>query len=68
MSDKVEFRDQIACDICGRFGAFDFGKEKLCGDCYESRGSCCPEFCGDDACDADESDPKIPSKSAPTQS
>jgi hypothetical protein len=35
---------QRACDQCGRFGAFVFDGRHLCGDCYDSCGSCCPEF------------------------
>lgn len=36
--------EDLACDECGRYGAIDFGERKLCPDCYESCGSCCPEF------------------------
>lgn len=36
--------DNLSCDECGRFGAIDFGQRKLCPDCYEHCGSCCPEF------------------------
>jgi hypothetical protein len=35
---------QLVCDQCGRFGAYPFDGRNLCGDCYESCGSCCPEF------------------------
>lgn len=34
----------LPCDECGRYGALDFGERKLCPDCYETCGSCCPEF------------------------
>lgn len=36
--------ENLTCDECGRYGAIDFGERKLCPDCYESCGSCCPEF------------------------
>jgi len=36
------------CERCGRFGAVDFAGKKLCADCYEQIGSCCPEFGADD--------------------
>jgi hypothetical protein len=40
----VRFNERVACSLCGRFGAFDFGHQFLCPSCYESCGSCCPEF------------------------
>jgi hypothetical protein len=42
---NAEFRldENIPCAECGRFGAFPFDGVALCGDCYEQRGSCCPE-------------------------
>lgn len=40
----------LVCDVCGRFGAVEFGDRKLCPDCYEGYGSCCPEF-GREECD-----------------
>jgi hypothetical protein len=43
MSELV-LQQELRCDECGRFGAFDFGARKLCPDCYEHCGSCCPEF------------------------
>lgn len=49
MSNEVRFDDSAACERCGRFGAYRFDGESLCGGCYELRGSCCPEFGGDDA-------------------
>jgi hypothetical protein len=44
MSAEVQFEEKTACDVCGKFGAFAFDGRKLCTDCYESFGSCCPEF------------------------
>ena len=44
MSREVEFQETASCDVCGRFGAFEFDGRKLCPDCYEGCGSCCPEF------------------------
>lgn len=41
---SLQPNEQLACDACGRFGAIDFGERKLCPDCYEACGSCCPEF------------------------
>jgi hypothetical protein len=34
--------ENLTCDECGRYGAIDFGVRKLCPDCYENSGSCCP--------------------------
>lgn len=48
MSEPVQLNEQITCDVCGKFGAFEFDGRKLCADCYESSGSCCPEFGRDD--------------------
>ena len=39
----VQLNDALACDVCGRFGAVELGDRRLCVDCYESCGSCCPE-------------------------
>lgn len=36
------------CDVCGKFGAYDFGHQILCQDCYGNSGSCCREFGSDD--------------------
>jgi hypothetical protein len=49
MDAGVQFDDQAVCDVCGKFGAFEFDGQKLCADCYESHGSCCPEFGRDDS-------------------
>ena len=43
-SKKVELNEDVACDVCGKFGAFKFEERQLCVDCYGSYGSCCPEF------------------------
>jgi hypothetical protein len=48
MSCNVQFDPAITCDRCGCFGAYAFDTAQLCADCYETRGSCCPEFGGDD--------------------
>ncbi len=40
--------ENLACDVCGRFGAYRFGERALCQDCYTGSGSCCPEFGKDD--------------------
>ena len=42
--ETVKPDNNLVCDECGRYGAVDFGERKLCLDCYESCGSCCPEF------------------------
>ena len=54
MGSEVKFDDQAVCDVCGRFGAYEFDGRRLCADCYESRGSCCPEFGADDLWRFDE--------------
>jgi hypothetical protein len=37
--------ESLICDICGRFGAVEFGDRLICPDCYgQNCGSCCPEF------------------------
>ena len=48
MNERVPFEENVACDVCGRFGAFAIGNRHLCEDCYEAQGSCCMEFGGDD--------------------
>ncbi len=47
-SASPPFEEAAVCDECGRFGAFDMGERKLCRDCYQGAGSCCPEFGKDD--------------------
>lgn len=48
--------ESLVCDVCGRFGAVELGDRKLCPDCYESYGSCCPEF-GREECEGAHSLP-----------
>ena len=40
----VRLNEHVACSYCGRYGAFEIGHQLLCPACYESCGSCCPEF------------------------
>lgn len=44
----VNFDPDAPCSGCGQFGAYAFDGTLLCGECYEKRGSCCPEFGADD--------------------
>jgi hypothetical protein len=46
--NEVRFDENVACEVCGKFGAYQLGDRKLCQDCYEGCGSCCPEFGKDD--------------------
>ena len=32
------------CERCGRYGAIQMGDHRLCPDCLDVAGSCCPEF------------------------
>lgn len=51
---------EAACDACGRFGAFRFETETLCGDCYAGRGSCCSaEFSGRPECKQSPASPAV---------
>ena len=37
--------ESLACEICGHFGAVEFGDRLICPDCYSQNcASCCPEF------------------------
>jgi len=37
--------ESLVCDICGQFGAVEFGDRRVCPDCYSQNcASCCPEF------------------------
>jgi hypothetical protein len=47
-NDRVKFMDEPVCERYGKFGAFQFEGSLLCSDCYQERGSCCPEFGADD--------------------
>lgn len=60
MGNEVAFDDSAACERCGRFGAFKFDSSTLCGDCYETRGSCCPEFSTDDLWERDATGDPVP--------
>ena len=42
--------EEFVCEVCGRFGALEFGDRKLCLDCYAGSGSCCPEFGRKESC------------------
>jgi hypothetical protein len=47
MSYAFRPKPDLNCDACGRFGAYAFEGEALCGECYAGRGSCCSaEFSG----------------------
>jgi hypothetical protein len=48
MGDTLQFNENAVCDLCGRFGAYEVDGMRVCAECYESRGSCCLEFGGDD--------------------
>lgn len=54
MNTTPHFNPDTACDSCGRFGAFEFDGHQLCHECYELRGSCCPEFGAGDLWPADQ--------------
>lgn len=41
---EVRISESVACGFCGHYGAFEIGGQFLCPRCYESCGSCCPEF------------------------
>ncbi len=42
MSEKISPNETVPCDECGRFGAIEVADRKLCPECYETSGSCCP--------------------------
>jgi hypothetical protein len=48
MSNETRYDENATCTGCGRFGAYLFDGDQLCSECYEKRGSCCPEFGADD--------------------
>lgn len=66
MSNDVRFEPDLACNRCSRFGAFRFDGENLCGECYETRGSCCPEFGGDDRCETGDAAERLVDQAEPT--
>ncbi len=57
-SKKPRLDENTPCEVCGRFGAMDLGGQHLCVDCYEARGSCCPEFGADDLWEVEEEPPE----------
>ena len=44
MSAEIQSNENLACDECGRFGAIEVADRKLCPECYETCGSCCPDL------------------------
>ena len=64
--DKPRLNESLVCDVCGRFGAAEFGDRKLCLDCYEGYGSCCPEF-GREECGEREEPAGAPSAEVQSQ-
>lgn len=46
--------EDLRCDECGSFGAFDLPDRHLCEDCYRTCGSCCLEFGATDLWTEDE--------------
>jgi hypothetical protein len=54
----VPFEENFPCDRCGQFGSFKFQGASLCQNCYESCGSCCPEFGADDLWTTNKPDEK----------
>jgi hypothetical protein len=46
MGERPELREELACDGCGRHGAYSFTGANLCLDCYEANGSCGAERLG----------------------
>jgi hypothetical protein len=63
MSTDLQFDERATCERCGRFGAYLFDGEALCAECYETRGSCCPEFGADDLWSCEQR--SAPVKTAP---
>ncbi|MEO6993462.1 MAG: hypothetical protein ABI273_07525 [Lacunisphaera sp.] len=43
MPSGLQLEPDLACTQCGKFGAYAFEGEPLCGDCLQERGSCCAE-------------------------
>lgn len=54
MNSEVRFDENVACELCGRPGAYWIDGEQLCAECIQQRGSCCMEFGGDDLWRFDE--------------
>lgn len=55
---KLETR----CDRCGKLAVVKVKDEQLCEECYQTAGSCCPEFGGDDLWEVEEKKPDQPEK------
>lgn len=55
--ERPELNENVPCETCGRFGAYEFDGTRLCVDCCEKRGSCCPEFGADDLWRNEETPP-----------
>lgn len=58
VKNEVRLNEQVACSLCGRYGAFELGHQFLCPTCYESCGSCCPEFGREDLEDRAAAEPE----------
>jgi hypothetical protein len=41
MSPPLELQPDLACDACGRSGAYVLGGQALCGECYATVSSSC---------------------------
>jgi hypothetical protein len=46
--DEPKCNENAVCERCGKFGACEVAGQWLCPACYETSGSCCPEFGADD--------------------
>jgi hypothetical protein len=64
MNDQIFFDENAVCDLCGRFGAWQFDQRMLCADCYQNQCSCCPEFGEEEEANTagEESKPRDPSR------
>jgi len=61
MSDALRLDENLRCDSCGRYGAYRLEEENICPECYEKRGTCCPEFGAEDFWRPKEDPPRPPS-------
>lgn len=43
MQPDLHCESDLACNQCGKFGAYAFDGGQLCADCLHERGSCCAE-------------------------
>jgi hypothetical protein len=41
MSSELIKDQNLACDECGKFGAYKLDGQNLCDECYVLKGSCC---------------------------